>query len=184
MILPTPEFVITPEQIAMARSERARHEAIIAASQRRMAAIDQFLSAAAILSVDGQEPPDESANHPIPEPEDSPGGAELNVMALIENLANHSNYPMLKSEVKANLSAAGVHELRLKSYFYVAIDRLKKKGRVSVLKDGRLWRAGYVEPQHQKNQGAGGEPLAGDRAAPLESSLVKLRQEVVHEKIA
>ena len=115
-------------------------------------------------------PPVESDKSPLAETEAMPNRAETNMMALIENLANHSNYPMSKSELKANLLEAGVHESRLKSYFYVAIDRLKKKGRVTVLQDGRLWRAGYAEPQHQTNQGAGGEPLAGDRAAPLEAA--------------
>jgi hypothetical protein len=168
MILPQSEFIIAPEQISTARAERARHEAIIASSQRRIAAIDQFLSAAALLSGEGQEPSAESAKPPISEA--APSHAESNVMALIENLANHSNRPMAKSELKTHLLEAGIHESRLKSYFYVAIDRLKRKGRVTVLHDGRLWRAGYVEPQHVTNQGAGGEPLAGGRAAPLEAA--------------
>jgi hypothetical protein len=32
-------------------------------------------------------------------------------------------------------------ENRLGSYFYVAVDRLKRKDEITVLDDGRIWRA-------------------------------------------
>jgi hypothetical protein len=151
MMTNTGDFTITPEQVENATREKARHEAIISASRRRIMALDQFLSAAAILG---------DVNHsaeiasPLPDsPPASPSDDEeepdksSNLMALIEYLANHSGNPMTKKDVKANLEAAGIAPSRLQNYFYVAIERLKKRGRISVLQDGRLWKAGHVEPQ-------------------------------------
>ena len=134
------DLTITPEQIAQARKDRLRYEGLIVTYQRKMAALDQFLSAAAILNpdvVNDDGEADKDDNSPQPD----------NLMGLIERLANTSRSPLAKSQMRTTLAEMGIPADRLQSYFYVAVDRLKKKGRVSVLADGRIWKAGYVEPQ-------------------------------------
>ena len=143
MIPASADFTINNDQIEQAKRERDRHESIIANSQRRIAALDHFLSAAAILGAnvgDGQAsgPP---AISPATDEEPADSGS-TNLMGILAQIANESPRPVSKAMMKIKLKQAGVSHDRVHgSYFYVAVDRLKKKGRITVLEDGTLWKA-------------------------------------------
>jgi hypothetical protein len=127
----------TPEAIAQWEKEKDRLEKLIVDSQRKLGAVQQLLRAAAILGakIEEEEEEEEGAKGEAPEVDSS------NLMGLIAKYANESLRPITKSDMKARLIEAGIEENRLRSYFYVAIARLKRKERISVLDDGRIWRA-------------------------------------------
>jgi hypothetical protein len=65
----------------------------------------------------------------------------VEVAPLIERIANQSNRPITKSEMRSRLEAAGVNGAGVGTYFYVAVARLKESGRITMLGDGCLWKA-------------------------------------------
>jgi hypothetical protein len=168
-----PGFKISPEHIAEAETELARLDKSIDEDTRRRNALRDYVRAARALYPEGAP---ETSSPPLPEkrgslfptdePDEQPDVA--NLQGMVEQIANDSLQPISKATMKIKLKQAGIAQKRVHgSYFYVAIERLKKRGRISVLPDGTLWKA---QSQHQPNQGAGGESLAGDRAAPLEAA--------------
>jgi hypothetical protein len=64
-----------------------------------------------------------------------------NMTSAIEAIVNSSDKPLTKATMKTRLSALDFPEHRLGNYFYTCIQRLKGKQRISVLPDGRLWKA-------------------------------------------
>jgi hypothetical protein len=137
----TPGFVITPEMVEQAEHEKARLEHDIADAQRKLGLITNFLRLAAAYREDSEaeavEKTEESDVAPVEGEEVDPS----NMMGMIAKIANESTRPLTKTELKAKLVEIGTDEGRLGSYFYVAVDRLKKKDRICVLDDGRVWRA-------------------------------------------
>jgi hypothetical protein len=131
----------TPEAIKRWEKEKDRLEGILAETQRKLGAVHSLLRAATILgpaAISEEEPEDvqiAEETTPAEEPESS------NMMGMIRQFANESVKPITKSEMKSKLVAAGIPDNRLGSYFYVAIDRLKKKDKITVLDDGRIWKA-------------------------------------------
>lgn len=69
------------------------------------------------------------------------GGDGRNMTADIKKMANESPEPLSKKEVKKRLLAAGYPASKLTAYFYTPIHRLKETGQISVLEDGRIWKA-------------------------------------------
>jgi hypothetical protein len=133
----TAGFTVTPALIDQAKTEKDKLEQDIANAQRKLGLVNQFLRLAAAY-VDESEPEEpenteESEQHNDLKPS--------NIMGWIARIANESPRPVPKAEMKIRLTSIGVPENRLGNYFYVAIDRLKKNGRISVLPDGRVWKA-------------------------------------------
>jgi hypothetical protein len=64
-----------------------------------------------------------------------------NMTAAIRNMANESPEPLTKKEIKSRLLAADYPASRLGAYFYTPIHRLKAAKQITVLPDGRIWRA-------------------------------------------
>jgi hypothetical protein len=139
----TTGFEITPEMVADAEQEKDRLEGVINDAQRKHGLILQFLRLAAAYKIEPQleaETPSETAKT-----EETDQAEEMdasNLMGTLTHIANETTKPLTKKELKTALVAAGVDETRVSGpYFYVAIDRLKKKERISVLEDGRVWKA-------------------------------------------
>jgi hypothetical protein len=165
-----PGFKLSPEHIAEAETELARLDKSIEEDTRRRNALRDYVRAARALYP--EEAP-EVPSPPTPQnraslfPTDDQTDAS-NLQRMVEQIANDSPQPISKAMMKIKLKQAGIAQERVHgSYFYVAIERLKKRGRISVLADGTLWKA---QSRDQTNQGAGGESLAGDRAAPSEAA--------------
>jgi hypothetical protein len=139
-----PGFTVTPELLDQAKREKDRLEQDIVEAQHKLALINQFLRLAEAYSDEPKpgtevEAPEETEESE--EPEESESVDPSNMMGLISQIANESAKPITKAEMKVKLVAAGMPKGRLGSYFYVAVDRLKKKDRITVLEDGRIWRA-------------------------------------------
>jgi len=135
------DFSITPEQIDQAKREKARLDEIIARANRRAAALDQFLASAALLNSEAENA-DETEKTAEDADMRNPEDIQNNMMGIIAQIANGLEQPITKSALKAALKERGLSPERVDgSYFYVAIDRLKKRGRISVLKDGEIWRS-------------------------------------------
>lgn len=69
------------------------------------------------------------------------GSGTGDLTAAIERIANGSARPVAKKALKAVLAREGFAADRLANYFYTAIHRLKGKDRITVLKDGSVWKA-------------------------------------------
>jgi len=137
-----PSFTVTPELLDQAKREKDRLEHDIDEAQRKLALVNQFLRLAAAYSDESKAAGTEAeVSEEKEETEESESVDPSNMMDLIRRIANGSAKPITKTEMKAKLAAAGIQESRLGSYFYVAVDRLKKKDRITVLEDGRIWRA-------------------------------------------
>jgi len=137
----TTEFEITPEMVDDAEREKDRLEGVINDAQRKHGLIMNFLRVAAAYKI---EPQPEKVGSPaeVQPPEPVEDIDPSNLMGALARIANESAKPLAKKELKAALIASGVDEARVSGpYFYVAIDRLKKKERLSVLDDGRVWKA-------------------------------------------
>lgn len=65
----------------------------------------------------------------------------FNMTADIKKMANESPEPLTKREIKKRLLAAGYSAHRLGAYFYTPIHRLKETKQITVLEDGRIWKA-------------------------------------------
>lgn len=64
-----------------------------------------------------------------------------NLMGTLRRLANESPAPIPKSDLKKMLIKAGVPAERVSgTYFYLAIRKLRDKGKVSVKADGSVWK--------------------------------------------
>jgi hypothetical protein len=76
-------------------------------------------------------------------PNESAGGddARSKLQREMEKIANAADKPLTKAAMKSRLQMLGVPEDQLGNYFYTVVLRLKKKDRISVLDDGRIWRA-------------------------------------------
>jgi hypothetical protein len=140
------EFDITPAMVSDAEQEKDRLEQVISDAQRKHGLILQFLRLAAAYSVSAEPQPEaKPKDGPAVETADTDAPEEIdptNVMGALRRIANESPKPLQKKELKAALIAAGVDEERINGpYFYVAIARLKDKERISVLDDGRVWKA-------------------------------------------
>jgi len=72
---------------------------------------------------------------------DDPNTAVQNMTADIKRMANESLEPLTKKEVKKRLLELGHRPSRLTAYFYTPIHRLKETKQITVLEDGRIWKA-------------------------------------------
>lgn len=138
----TTEFAITPAMVSDAEQEKDRLEQVITDAQRKHGLILQFLRLAAAYKVEAA-PQQQSQPEQAEEADDTAAEVDpTNVMGTMRRIANDSPKPLEKRELKAALIAAGVDEARIAGpYFYVAITRLKEKEHISVLDDGRVWKA-------------------------------------------
>ncbi len=137
-------FTLTSEQLAQIRQwqrDEVSLEGEIAERQRKLASVREKLKAISVLGVEipQGEAADENDVIVIDDTSDSEGSS---LTEAIERLANVSRSPLSKKELKAKLLAENFAENRLGAYFYTVLMRLKKKGRISILDDGSVWKAG------------------------------------------
>jgi hypothetical protein len=133
-----PLFILTTETIQQWKDEAARLE-------RELSSIREKLKAAAVLT---SPPPALEANAlggvtasaSMQEDGDTARG-QLDLTAAIEMIANQSQTPLSKAELKRHLAGVGFPKDQLSNYFYTAIHRLKNKSRITVQEDGSVWRA-------------------------------------------
>ena len=66
----------------------------------------------------------------------------ISFMRAIRNAANRAMAPLTKPELKSLLRSQGWSSEKIEgAYLYVAISKLKKRGRISELPGGRIWKA-------------------------------------------
>jgi hypothetical protein len=133
----SPSISFTPEEIERWEAERDRLKSLISESHQRLAAINQLLGAAAVLNAGPVEPQAEAGEEGNEPEELDPA----NLMGSIVKIVSGSSEPMTKAELKEALHKAGVDPGRIKgTYFYVALNRLKKHGRIVINSDGTVER--------------------------------------------
>jgi hypothetical protein len=64
----------------------------------------------------------------------------LNLIDAIEKIANESARPLSQAELRYRLHELGLPQSKFNNYFHTAIRRLRARGRITVLDDGRVWR--------------------------------------------
>ena len=135
----SPVLVLTAEKIAERRAEKDGLEREIAAKQKQLAALNEWLRAAEFLIGDtqrtdmfGEPTEDGRAHHRV---------GDLSMIDAIDKIANESPAPISKAELRERLTAMGFPPSSLSNYFYTVIMRLKQKQRITVHDDGRLWKA-------------------------------------------
>ena len=114
---------------------------------QRLGEVREKLRAAAILS------PQKVRHKAHPAYEGTPVGSgtgtlfapvevpEDNLTDAIERIANATNGPITKADLKEMLAKEGYAKDRLANYFYTAIHRLKNKNRITVTPTGSIWYA-------------------------------------------
>jgi len=126
--------IVTPTKAVQAwLSEKAALEQEIALNQRRLALINGRLRAAGFLIKD--DLPSKYGDAKLLAPTN-----RVRLIDVIEKIANDSPHPISKAELRRVLVAMGLPLESFNNYFYQAIRRLRSTGRISVLKDGKLWR--------------------------------------------
>jgi hypothetical protein len=147
-----PLVLITAEQYKAKQDEEQDIVRRIAADQQRLADVRDWLSTVARLVPKAQPRLPLAPRAQIKTTFRSAATVDGDNLTLaIENLANASDAPLPKAELKTILAEQGFSAERLANYFYTAIHRLKAKDRITVQPDGSVWRA------PAKNSGAGGE---------------------------
>lgn len=126
-------FTLTADTVQGWRDERARLEADIAKKNAQLAAVNDKLRAAAILTEQAGVAPDEATDSEEPDGQ--------NMTEAVAHIANSSVTPLSPGLIKQRLRALGFPESRLANYYYTVISRLKAKGKISVTDDGKLWKA-------------------------------------------
>lgn len=132
-------ITITFDDIDAKRAEVRKHDEAIARHTAERAKAMEWLRAAEVLT-EGLASMLATGHDPAPEP---PNPNDLT--AAIEKLANEAPQPITKATLRDRLREQGFAEGRLVNYFYTAIMRLKKRGRIIVLRDGRVWKCGAEE---------------------------------------
>jgi hypothetical protein len=121
--MPAPSAVsVTPAQIKEWKATAAEHERLAKLFLAKAAAGETILAGDAA-------------------PAESDDGENTNLMGTLRTLANESPKPIPKADLKKMLIHAGIPADRVNgTYFYLAIRKLKDKGRVSVKADGSIWK--------------------------------------------
>jgi hypothetical protein len=120
--MPAPNAVsVTPAQIEEWKATAAEHERLAKHFLAKAAAGETILSSVA--------------------PHESDDSDNTNLMGTLRTLANENPKPIPKADLKKMLIHAGIPADRVNgTYFYLAIRKLKDKGRVSVQPDGSIWK--------------------------------------------
>lgn len=123
----------TPDQVSAWRAEKAKCEVVLREHGARLAAITQLLAGAEALGATASSPVVAATNGATPPAAD-------NFMGTVVKLANEASAPIPKARLKAQLAVLGFPKKQLGTYFYSAVGRLTKAGRISVTNDGSVWR--------------------------------------------
>lgn len=117
-------------------TEKAVRKRGIAVKQKRLAFLKRRLRAD---DLGEKAPPDETTLFTKARPL-SPE-VRLSLIDAINRIANESTTPVSKAELRQRLSGMGLPPSRFTNYFYTAINRLKRKRRITVLDDGTVWKS-------------------------------------------
>jgi len=134
------DIIISASKIAQWKADKEQLEREIAERQQKVADLAKKLDAAAILAGAGALHAEAFVLRPEPPTAKGEEGGE-NMTAAIERIANASPAPITKKELKRQLAALGFPQQRLSAYFYTPVMRLKEKRKITVLQDGKIWRA-------------------------------------------
>ena len=130
-------ITVTAAQLKLWGSDKVRLENEIAQKQQELAAIQRRLEAASVLA----EPMTHSVNSELFQLSVGDEGGRLSMTLTIEKIANESPAPITKKDLKKMLLSRGFRPDQLQAYMYTPIMRLKNSKRISVLSDGRIWKA-------------------------------------------
>jgi hypothetical protein len=136
-------ITINPAQVRAWEGEAHQLESRAAAMMEEAKALRRKAEAAAfLLGIDNNPNPQASKPKPTPQAEAAPQPATEapTMMDAIAELANASEKPIPKSELRDSLRILGYAEARLGNYFYTCIARLKGK-RITVMPNGDVWKA-------------------------------------------
>lgn len=128
------ELMISTALIAEWRQEHDRLRAEIDHKLAEATRLSERIKAAEILL----PTEDSGGGH---KPNGSTDDAE-NMTAVIEKIANGITQPISHGQMRDELRRRGFPEDRLGNYYYTAAHRLKRKGRISINADGKIWGAG------------------------------------------
>ena len=135
-------LVFTPEQIADMEREEARLTEVMNDTRHKLDSVRMILRGAkAFQKVEDKpiEPPKSEE-----EVDETPSSAVVpsNMMGTLAKIVNEHDDRMSKKELKRALIAAGVDEKRVKGpYFYVALNRLYDRDRITLYQDGTIGKA-------------------------------------------
>jgi hypothetical protein len=125
-------FEITQEKVEQWKSERARLERDQADIAQKLVALNDKIKAAALFLIDEDASlfPSSAAESRKPD-----------LTAAVERIANEALSPVTKKYIRDQLVKQGIPKSRLGNYFYTVCNRLAEFKRITVLEDGRLWKA-------------------------------------------
>jgi hypothetical protein len=125
------EITVSPSQVVKWRAELAECENRARGLRRLLEGAQMIESARVIL-----------ASEPTTDGEGSSAKADgKNFMGAIREIANSASKPMSKADLKEALRKRGFPESQIMgTYFYVALNKLDGKHRVSIQKDGTVWK--------------------------------------------
>lgn len=127
-MMQSPSVILTIDQVSDWRRRKSELEQTILQAQQELALINRRLDAVAILTEDGDEI--------APVVERASGGETM--MSAVMRITRSADGPLTKADLRQRLEHDGFPDERLGAYFYTVIARLKKKGKISVLDDGRV----------------------------------------------
>lgn len=114
--------------ISNLKKERDRLVRLLSDTQLKLNGVNFMLRGAELY--DRQDEP--------PDPDDTD---PTNFMGTLFQIINASPKPLSKKDLKAEAEAKGLDKEKLDgTYFYVALNRMKKARRISVHKDGNVWK--------------------------------------------
>jgi hypothetical protein len=135
-------FSLTDDQLRQIKQWERDKDALereIVERQAKLSDIAEKLKAVAVLRAQPsrQETRAVAATNGHAEPPESEGSS---LTAAIEQIATTSSAPLTKKQLKEKLLEQHFSEDRMGPYFYTCLMRLKKKERIRVLDDGRVWK--------------------------------------------
>jgi hypothetical protein len=134
-------FSLTDDQLRQIKQWERDKDALereIAERQAKLLDLAEKLKAVAVLRAQpSREETRAAATNGHAEPPESEGSS---LTAAIEQIATTSPAPLTKKQLKQRLLEQHFPEDRMGPYFYTCLMRLKKKERIRVMDDGRVWK--------------------------------------------
>jgi hypothetical protein len=129
--VPAKKVVAPSHLVQELLTEKAILEKEIYSGKKRLVTINARLRLLGHLVAEDLIPADEQPLAP---------SKKLNLIDAIEKISNESPSPLSKAEIRQRLVAMGLPRESFNNYFYQAIRKLRSRGRIGVLEDGRIWR--------------------------------------------
>ena len=134
---------ITAATLKQWAEDESRLQREITDRQQELASVQKMRAAAAVLSTSITPLPGSlavSRQISMLTNGHAPQVGQKNMSAVIEDIAKRSPAPISRKELRKQLGAAGFADEKLGAYFYTAVNRLKKRKRILMTADGKIWR--------------------------------------------